>query len=147
MIDDAQDIFREMDALAVHLFARMARGSGSGIPPVYSYRTDIRNADYLPAQPGDSETIPSRSASEPIPEVHQIENEVMVIAELPGATKESVHLVVAGNELIIDADSGARQYHTTAALPRVDPDSMQTSIKNGVLEVKFRIPAESSLDQ
>ena len=147
MNENAQDIFREMDALADHLFARMAHNFGTGISQVYNYRVVIQNGDNLPAQPGDSETIPSRSASEPIPEVHQIENEVMVIAELPGATKESVHLVVAGNELIIDADSGARQYHTTAALPRVDPDSMQTSIKNGVLEVKFRIPAESSLDQ
>ena len=107
----------------------------------------IQNGDNLPAQLEDSEKIPSHSGSEPIPEVHQIENEVMVIAELPGATNDSVHLAVVGNELIIDAEGGARQYHTTAALPPVDPGSMQISIKNGILEVKFRIPAESSLDQ
>lgn len=143
MYRDADDIFREMDALADHLFARMAQNFKTGMPQMYDRRVIIRNGDDLPEHSEWSESFPSRSSSEPIPEVHRIENEVMVIAELPGATKESVHLAVAGNELIIDADGGDRQYHTTAALPPVDTDSMQSSIKNGVLEVKFRI-AEAS---
>lgn len=143
MNEDAHDIFRQMDAFADHIFARMAQDIGAGIPQVYGYHIVIQKCDNLPAQFKGTDTIPSRSGSEPIPEVHRIGNEVMVIAELPGATKESVHLDVVENELIIDANGGAHQYHTTAALPRVDPDSMQMSIKNGVLEVKFRIAKES----
>jgi HSP20 family molecular chaperone IbpA len=142
MNEDAQDIFREMDALADHLFSRMAQNFMTGILPVYRYPVVIQNGNNLVSPLGDSEAIPSRSASEPVPEVHRIENEVMVIAELPGATKESVHLTVAGSQLIIDADDGARQYHTTAELPPVDTGSMQSSIKNGVLEVKFRVAEE-----
>ena len=132
-----------MDALADHLFSRMAQNFGSGMPQMYDRRVIIRNGDDLPAQSEWSDSIPSRAGSEPIPEVHRIENEVMVIAELPGATKESVHFAVVGNELIIDAEGGDRQYHTTAALPPVDTGSMQSSIKNGVLEVKFRVTEES----
>lgn len=143
MNDDAQEIFREMDALADHLFARMTRNFSDGIPQEYGYRMVIRDDDNHPAQPGFSESYPSRAIAEPVPEVHRIENEVMVIAELPGATRESVHLAIVGNRLIIDADGGARQYHTTAVLPAVDAGSMQSSIKNGVLEVTFRIAADS----
>ena len=143
MNEDAQDIFREMDALADYLFSCMAQNFGTGMPQMYDHRVIIQNGDNLPAQSELSESFPSRADSEPIPEVHRIENEVMVIAGLPGATNESVHLAVVGNELIIDADGGARQYHTAAALPPVDAGSMQSSIKNGVLEVTFRVAEES----
>jgi HSP20 family molecular chaperone IbpA len=143
MYRDADDIFREMDALADHLFARMTQNFGTGMPQMYDRRVIIRNGDDLPAQSEMPESFPSRSSSEPIPEVHRIENEVMVIAELPGATKESVHLAVVGNELIIGADGGDRQYHTTAVLPPVDIGSMKCSIKNGVLEVTFTVAEES----
>jgi hypothetical protein len=57
----------------------------------------------------------------------------MVIAELPGAIKESVCFTEVGNELIIDADSGTCQYHTTVALPPIDPGSMYISIKKTAL--------------
>ncbi len=139
MNDDAQDIFREMDTLAYHLFARMARNSGTGIPQGFGYHVVISEPWHQPELPEEPDLISPRSGSEPLTEVHRIEDEVMVIAELPGATKETVRLSVMGNELVIDAEGGVRQYHTTAALPPVDPGSMQTSIKNGVLEVKFRV--------
>ncbi|MDO9549735.1 MAG: Hsp20/alpha crystallin family protein [Methanoregula sp.] len=139
MNDDAQDIFREMDTLADHLFARMARDFGTGMPQGFSYHVVIQNGGNLLKPREEYDSISPRSGTEPIPEVHLIDDEVMVIAELPGATKETVKLSVMGNELVIDADGGVRQYHTTAALPPVDPGSMQTSIKNGVLEVKFKM--------
>jgi HSP20 family molecular chaperone IbpA len=73
-------------------------------------------------------------------EIHRIGDEVKVITELPGITRESLHLTIAGNELFIDADAGTRKYHTTVTLPLVDPDPMQVLLKNGVLEVTFGIP-------
>jgi len=80
-------------------------------------------------------------------EIHRIGDDVKVITELPGATLESLHLTIDGNELFIDADAGTRQYHMTATLPPVDPDSMQVSLKNGVLEVTFGILEGSSEDE
>lgn len=138
MNDDVQDLFREMDALADHLFTRMARDFGGSMPQGFSYHMIIQNSGEQPTLHGEPEMLSPRSGSEPIPEVHRIDEEVMVIAELPGATRETVRLALTGNELVIDADGGVRQYHTSAALPAVNPDSMQTSIKNGVLEVKFK---------
>jgi HSP20 family molecular chaperone IbpA len=139
MNDDAQDIFREMDALADHLFARMARDFETGMPQGFSYHEVFSEPWYQPALRRESNIISPVSCAEPIPEVHRVDEDVMVIADLPGATRETVRLTVKGNELVVNAEGGVRQYYITAALPPVDPGSMQTSIKNGVLEVKFRI--------
>ena len=102
---------------------------------------------------GNSSPVPCsqhdqyRAGSEPVAEVHRIGDEVKVITELPGATREALHLTVDGNVLLIDADAGTRQYHTMATLPHVDPGSMQTLFKNGVLEVTFGILNCSSEDE
>jgi HSP20 family molecular chaperone IbpA len=52
----------------------------------------------------------------------------MVIAELPGSSKDSVHLAVTRDQLMIKADGGVSQYHTTASLLPVVPGSMKSSI-------------------
>jgi HSP20 family molecular chaperone IbpA len=70
-----------------------------------------------------------------------------VITELPGITREELNLTIKGIELFIDADAGTLQYHTSATLPPVDPDSMQVSIKNGVLEVTFVVPAGKPIER
>ena len=139
MNQDPYDLFREMDALADHLFARMARKGETGFPGKYRYPEVFRDGDICPEPVEKPDTILSCSVSDPNPEVHRIENEVIVVAGLPGATRESVRLAVVSDRLRIDADGGDRQYHTAAAIPPVDSGSMKVSMKNGVLEVKFRI--------
>lgn len=129
MNEDPQDIFREMDAFADPLFARMARCFDTGIPQEYGSRKAPGDNDILPALSESPGLYSFPEICEPVPEVHRLENEVMVIAELPGATKDSVYLLVAGDQLIIHADGGVSQYHTAAALPPVIPGSMKSSIK------------------
>ena len=79
------------------------------------------------------------SGSEPEVEVHRIDDEVKVITELPGVTRDTLHLTVKGNKLFIDADTGTLQYHTSAILPLVETEPSQVSLKNGVLEVTFAV--------
>jgi HSP20 family molecular chaperone IbpA len=50
---------------------------------------------------------------------------------------DAIDLELRGSTLCISA--GPRKYHARADLPRVDPGSMQTSLKNGVLEVTFTV--------
>jgi HSP20 family molecular chaperone IbpA len=80
-----------------------------------------------------------RAGTEPGVEIHHIDDEVKVITELPGVTREALSLTVKGNKLFIDADTGTRQYHTSAILPPVDTEPVQVSFKNGVLEVTFAV--------
>jgi HSP20 family molecular chaperone IbpA len=146
MYEDPQDMFRDMDELFSHLYAQMTRDFAAGEPLAFGYHMVISRggeSSPIPCSPHDQ----LRSGSEPGVEVHRIDDEVKVITELPGITRESLHLTIDRNELIIDADAGTRQYHTTATLPPVNPDSVQVSLKNGVLEVTFGILDGSSEDE
>ena len=146
MYEDPQDMFRDMDELFAHLYARMTRDFTAGDPQVSGYHMVIqRSGESSPVPCSQHEQL--RAGSEPAVEVHRINDEVKVIAELPGITRESLHLTIDGNKLLIDADAGTRQYHTTTTLPPVDPDSMQVSFRNGVLEVTFGILAGTSEDK
>jgi HSP20 family molecular chaperone IbpA len=69
---------------------------------------------------------------------------VKVITGLPGLTMDAIEIKLIGSVLTIDAGGGSSQYHTHADLPPVDSGSMQTSFKNGVLEVTLkRLPDNS----
>jgi HSP20 family molecular chaperone IbpA len=143
MFKDPQDMFREMDTLFSHLFARMAHDFAAGDNTAISVHLVTSGYDE-PSAVQDLSDIPSRACTEPIVEVHLIDDEVKVITELPGTTKDAIKLNLQGTSLIIEADNGHTPYYATAALPPVDSGSMLTSFKNGVLEVTFRCLQEPS---
>jgi HSP20 family molecular chaperone IbpA len=135
MFEDPQDMYRDMDDLFDHLFAQM-----SDLPKrksrVFGYSDILEREGESSMEPG----LPHdelRAGSEPCVEVHCIDNEVKVITELPGVTKDILYLTMKGDKLFIDADTGTLQYHTSAILPPVDPDPVQVSLKNGVLEATY----------
>lgn len=136
MFEDPRDMFGEMDEIFNRLFTRMNRDFPEGVPQVYGYRIIVHNGRDIEDIP-ETPAVPQRTGSEPVAEVHCIGDEVKVITELPGATKDQIDLDVQESRLIIDANGPRIHYHTTADLPPVDVASMQTSFKNGVLEVTF----------
>lgn len=136
-----RDMFEEMDEIFDRLFSRMNQDLMNGRPQVSGFRIIIDGGDlHTPVQ--DNWEIPSRTATSPVAEVHRIDDEVKVITELPGAAKDSIRLDVQGSVLSIDGDGVTSPYHTTADLPPVDAGSMQSTFRNGVLEVTFRALAE-----
>ena len=137
MYDDPQDMFREMDELFTHFYTRMTRNFAAGDPNASMYHMIIRQDGQSPAIPGSQRDL-LRTNSEPVVEIHLIGDEVKVITELPGTTLDEIELKLLGSILTIDADGGSLQYHTHADLPPVDSGSMQTSVKNGVLEVTLK---------
>ncbi|MCY0883058.1 MAG: Hsp20/alpha crystallin family protein [Acidianus infernus] len=75
----------------------------------------------------------------PLVDVVEKENEIKVIAELPGVNKEDIKVRVNGNKLIISAKSEDRQYYTEVELPaEVDEKSAKAVYRNGVLEVTLQ---------
>lgn len=137
MRQNPMDMVEELDKLFDQIFSRMDREFFSGPFPGSEHRAFFDNSENTE---GTSAILPPvrRSFGEPVTEVHQIGDEVKVVAELPGATDDEIRLSVRGNSLIIDAGDADRHYHTTAALPAVDSASMKRSFKNGILEVTFR---------
>ncbi len=76
---------------------------------------------------------------EPLVDVMEEDDEVVVVAELPGVEKEDIDLSCTGDELVISVDTEKRKYYKRLELPaEVDPKSAKASYKNGILEVRLR---------
>lgn len=75
---------------------------------------------------------------EPIVDVFDEEDKVLVIAELPGVEETNINLEVKGDVLTISAEDKDRKYSKEVLLPSaVDVDTMKTSYKSGILEIVF----------
>ena len=73
---------------------------------------------------------------EPLVDVMTTNNEVKVIAELPGVEKNDVKLHGTEKTLTISVDTPERKYYKEVELPvSVNPKTAKSAYKNGVLEV------------
>jgi len=73
---------------------------------------------------------------EPMIDVFDEEDRILVIAELPGVSESDVKIEVAGDILNLTASDRDRKYAKEILLPcKVKPDSVKTSYKNGILEI------------
>lgn len=76
---------------------------------------------------------------EPLVDVMEEDEDVVVVAELPGVERDDIDLHTAYDELVISVDTPKRRFHKKLRLPaRVDPNSTRTSYRNGVLEVRLK---------
>ena len=73
---------------------------------------------------------------EPMVDVFDEKDHILVIAELPGVSESEIKVEVAGDILNLTASDRDRKYAKEILLPsKVKPDSMKTSYKNGILEI------------
>ena len=79
-------------------------------------------------------------------DVHDTDDEIRVVADLPGVEKDNIDLECDGEILTISARSDHREYDERVSLPRrVNEHTATASYNNGVLEVVFE-PADRSSD-
>ena len=75
---------------------------------------------------------------EPLVDVFDEEDHLLIVAELPGIEKNDVHTEVKGDILILKAEKEKRKYNKEVLLPSaVDVNTMESSFKNGILEIKL----------
>jgi HSP20 family protein len=80
---------------------------------------------------------------EPIADIFDEHNEVVVTAELPGAKEVDISVELKGDMLTIES-KGERHYAKEIVLPvEVDAASLQKKYNNGVLEIRMRKKAKS----
>jgi len=80
-----------------------------------------------------------REEREPLVDVMEEDEDVVVVAELPGIEKDDIKLHTTEDRLTISVDTPNRKYHKELALPaKVDHRSARASYKNGVLEVRLK---------
>ncbi|AFZ71007.1 molecular chaperone (small heat shock protein) [Caldisphaera lagunensis DSM 15908] len=76
---------------------------------------------------------------EPIVDVIDHNDEIWIVADLPGVAKENIKVNATEDKIYIKANSDIRKYSKEIDLPsKIDPDSVKASYKNGVLEIKVK---------
>lgn len=80
-----------------------------------------------------------REEREPLVDVMETDEEIKVVAELPGVEKEDIKLYGTEDTLTISVDTSERKYYKKVELPaKVDTKGTKASYKNGVLEVTLK---------
>lgn len=73
---------------------------------------------------------------EPIVDVFDEKEHILVIVELPGVTKEKIKIDINGDILNLNTTDKNRQYAKEILLPhKVNAETLKTSYKNGILEI------------
>lgn len=78
--------------------------------------------------------------SEPLIDVIEESDHVLIVAEMPGVADEDIHLDLNGDILVLHAENGSKKYHKEIVLPRsYDSKSIERSCNNGILEIKLKV--------
>ncbi len=81
-----------------------------------------------------------QEVSEPLIDVIEESDHVLVLAEMPGVGDEDVTLELNGDILVLHAEKGSKKYHKEILLPRsFESDAMERCCRNGILEVKLKV--------
>ncbi|MFZ2725979.1 MAG: gas vesicle protein GvpH [Methylococcaceae bacterium] len=81
-----------------------------------------------------------QEVSEPLVDVIEESDHVLVLAEMPGVADENVTLELNGDILTLHAENGSKKYHKEIVLPRsFESSAMERACRNGILEVKFNV--------
>ena len=76
---------------------------------------------------------------EPLVDVFDEGEEVLVVAEVPGVQEKDIHLDLSGDVLALSATGPKRKYEKEVLLPAaVDPQARRQSYQNGYLELRLR---------
>jgi HSP20 family protein len=74
---------------------------------------------------------------EPLVDVFDEEQEIVIVAELPGVAEEEVHIEIQDDILSLET-TGERKYAKEILLPEpVDAATLQKAYKNGILELRL----------
>ncbi|WP_232700472.1 Hsp20/alpha crystallin family protein [Halobacterium wangiae] len=78
-------------------------------------------------------------------DVHESDDTIRVIADLPGVEKDDISIQCDGKQVTISAHTDSREYDERVSLPgRVDARSGDATYNNGVLEIAFERTSDST---
>ncbi|MDG7000401.1 MAG: Hsp20/alpha crystallin family protein [Nitrososphaerota archaeon] len=114
-------------------------------PFVYGYSVTIgpdgkpvirEFGNMKPGTPSGRPAMQLKSEREPVVDIIDLENQLKVVAELPGVRKEDIDLNVNEHGITIRVDTEKRKYYKELELPaEVNASSASASYNNGILEV------------
>ncbi|MDA8408129.1 MAG: Hsp20/alpha crystallin family protein [Deltaproteobacteria bacterium] len=106
---------------------------------------DKKGSDQIKVEPfgnvakdRDSGRTVVHEVREPLVDVFEEDDHILVIAETPGIGPKDVKIDLKDDVLTISASKGDKKYHKEILLPRAcDKNKMTISCNNGMLEIKF----------
>jgi HSP20 family protein len=108
-----------------------------------------------PGFPAAAEGVPARFGDAPMAELEELGDAWMIRMEVPGVRREDVDVQLAGRRLVVRAERKeterkgvlrrttrtAGRYSLDVTLPgEVDPDDVEATLEDGVLEVRVAKP-------
>jgi len=120
-------------------------GPGEQLRGIYGFTVKVGSGDQGPriepfgnirrdATSGRTEV---QEVREPMVDVFEEEDHVLVLAELPGIGKDDIKVDLKDDVLTITAERGEKKYRKEVLLPCAVPKAkMQVTCNNGVLEIK-----------
>ncbi len=144
------DTFRDMENLMPRDMVRVRRLPDGSVrreygPFVYGYSVKIgpdgkpiirEFGNLRPGLGGEGQPpLNLRDQREPLVDVIDENENIRVVAELPGVSKDDITLYVTERSVTIEVDTPERRYYKELGLPvEVDESSARSTYKNGVLE-------------
>jgi HSP20 family protein len=81
---------------------------------------------------------PAEDVREPLVDVHEEDDHVLVLAEIPGVSKKDVELELSGDRLSIAAQRHEKRYRKEIALPgSFTQENMRWDCANGILKIRL----------
>ena len=120
-------------------------GPGEQLRGIYGFTVKVGLGDQGPRiepfgnirRDADSGRTEVHEVREPMVDVFEEEDHLLVLAELPGVGKDDIKVDVKDDVLTITAERGDKKYRKEVLLPCCVPKSkMRVTCNNGVLEIK-----------
>ena len=120
-------------------------GPGEQLRGIYGFSVKVGLGDQGPRiepfgnirRDADSGRTEVQEVSEPMVDVFEEEDHILVLAELPGIGKDDIQVDVKDDVLTIVAERKDKKYRKEVLLPCSVPKAkMQVTCNNGVLEIK-----------
>ena len=167
---DIDEMFREMEKMMQEAFKNIEQqvpknlikerkmDDGSVVremgPIVYGYsvkigpdgKPEVRkfgNINSFPNLLGGGLAV--KEEREPLVDVIKGKDELRVVAEVPGVSKENLRVTADESSVTIESMTGQPRYQKRVELPEVvDPKTAKSTYKNGILEVSFKLQGKAS---
>jgi HSP20 family protein len=102
-------------------------------------QTELKIEPFGNVHRGSENRPKGEDVREPLVDIHEEDDHVLVLVELPGVAKESVSLEVADRLLKLSAQRGKTSYRKQVDLPEgCSQETMHWECSNGILQVRFR---------
>lgn len=124
--EDFEEILRNQEGTNPFLFGFSMNIGPDGKPIIQRFGN-------TPSYEGESHIL------EPLIDIVEEDGEIIVVAEVPGVSRDEIKVRIKGTELTIHAENQERPYHKVIQLPsKVVKEEAKSAIRNGVLEIRLK---------